>query len=533
VRHRTDQVGAIGVSGALGARNLQAFATRNSPEPPRATPIATPGDGCCGDRVAGSSSPADALTMGHMAEIGVRSIVRQLRGLLPEESRPAAVEYGPSLVTFVAGLAAASLVLIGLNFRAIADPLTLGIGTLVVFGTAYCAVRITGGGDSVWTASVFIHLALAFTFGPFGALAASLAQAGANLLRMRSGWFRAIFNASNYFLTDFTAWAVFARLVPLNHSFVWQASAATVAALVECSVNHGLVSIVISLSSGGKVSGWHVFRHSMASVVLYNIGYGWAAFGAVLLYGLAGTVGFTTTLLPVILLQGFLVLLARRVKAQEKEREEHAKEREALLQQAIEASDAERKRIASDLHDGVVQTLAGLAFSLAARGSGKTEDPQLLEAAETLRSSVTDLRTLMIEIAPPDLGETGMDGALRKLLEPLPARGIEVELEAATTHLPPDKTSLVFRVAQEAIRNVVNHSQATKVITRLRFADGTVTLQVDDNGRGFSAADRSRRREEGHVGLHLLNNAVEASSGRLSLTSEPGHGTSLMLTLPC
>ncbi len=84
---------------------------------------------------------------------------------------------------------------------------------------------------------------------------------------------------------------------------------------------------------------------------------------------MAGTVGFTTTLLPVILLQGFLLLLARRIRAQELERAEHTKEREALLQQAIDASDAERKRIASDLHDGVVQTLAGLAFSLAAHGS--------------------------------------------------------------------------------------------------------------------------------------------------------------------
>ena len=141
---------------------------------------------------------------------------------------------------------------------------------------------------------------------------------------------------------------------------------------------------------------------------------------------------------------------------------------------------------------------------------------------------------MVIEIAPPDLAESGIDNALRRLLEPLPARGIEVEFEAATaTHLPPDKTSLVFRVAQEAIRNVVNHSQATKVITRLRYADGVVTLRVEDNGRGFSSADRSRRREEGHVGLSLLNNAVEASSGRLSLESEPGRGTSLMLTLPC
>jgi signal transduction histidine kinase len=343
-----------------------------------------------------------------------------------------------------------------------------------------------------------------------------------------------VFNLSNFFLSDLSAWLVFSQLSSLNDSVLTKALAATLAGAVQCFVNHGLLAAVIRIASRGKARGWPAFKTAVRSSILYNVGYGWAAFGAVLLYRVAGTVGFTTTLLPVILLQGFLVLLARRIRAQEQEREDHAKEREALLQQAIDASDAERKRIASDLHDGVVQTLAGLAFSLAARGSGKTEDPQLLEAADTLRSSVTDLRTLMIEIAPPDLGETGVDGALRKLLEPLPARGIEVELDAsAATHLPPDKTSLVFRVAQEAIRNVVNHSQATKVITKLRYVDGTVTLQVDDNGRGFSAADRSRRREEGHVGLHLLNNAVEASSGRLSLTSEPGHGTSLMLTLPC
>jgi signal transduction histidine kinase len=438
------------------------------------------------------------------------------------------------LIAFVGLLIALSLVLILITFKPVSDPVTLGIGAAVVFAAAYCAVRITGGGDSVWTASVFIHLALAFTFGPFGALVASVMQAAANGARMKSGWFRAIFNTANYFLTDLTAWIVFVHLVPINQSFVWGACAATAAAIVECIVNHGLVAVVITLASGGKANGWTIFVRSISSVILYSIGYGWAAYGAVLLYKHAGTVGFTTTLLPILLLQGFLVLLARRIKAQEAERAEHAKERESLLQQAIDASDAERKRIASDLHDGVVQTLAGLAFTLAARGSTKDRDPQLLEVADTLRASVTDLRTLMIEIAPPDLDEGGVDGALRMLLEPLPARGIEVELEAtAGTHLPPDKTSLVFRVAQEAIRNVVNHSQATRVITKFRYADGMVTLEVEDNGRGFSAADRTRRRGEGHVGLHLLNNAVEASSGRLSLDSEPGRGTSLMLQLPC
>ena len=464
---------------------------------------------------------------------GAVTTLTRIRDLLPQESRPAPVDYDVRLVAFVASLVALSLVISPPVLVPVSDWLTLGVGAAVVFAAAYCAVRITGG-RGIWTASVFIHYALTFTFGPVGAFAASLAEALANAARLKSGWFRAVFNMANYYVTDVAAWLVFSHLVGANHNPLWGAGAATAAAIVQCTLNHGLVAIVIGLASKGRVNGWTEFRRSVASVILYNIGYGWAAFGAVLLYRVAGTIGFTTTLLPIILLQGFLVLLARRIRAQEQEREDHAKERESLLQQAIDASDAERKRIASDLHDGVVQTLAGLAFSLAAKGSGKVEDPQLLEAAETLRSSVTDLRTLMIEIAPPDLGETGVDGALRKLLEPLPARGIEVEFDAsAATHLPPDKTSLVFRVAQEAIRNVVNHSQATRVVTTFKFVDGVVTLQVDDNGRGFSAADRSRRREEGHVGLHLLNNAVEASSGELSLTSEPGRGTSLMLTLPC
>ena len=469
-----------------------------------------------------------------MRDAGVLSAVRRLRRLLPDESRPAPVDYNPSLYAYVGMLATVSLCLVIVTFRPAVDPSTLLIGAAAIFAAAYCGVRMTGGVDSTWTASVFLHLALAFTFGPFGALAASLSHSAGNGLRMKTGWFRATFNVANFYLADLGAWAVFVSLIRVHQGVLWGAASATVAAIAACIINYGLLAVVITLASGGKAGGWSVFRQSVSSILVYDIGYGWAAFGALLLYQVAGTVGFTTTLVPILLLQGFLVLLARRVQAQQLEREAHTKEREALLQQAIDASDAERKRIASDLHDGVVQTLAGLAFSLAARASSNGKDAQLLTAAETLRSSVTDLRTLMIEIAPPDLEQTGMDGALRKLLEPLPARGIEVELEASTaTHLPPDKTSLVFRVAQEAIRNVINHSQATKVITKLRYVDGTVTLQVEDNGRGFSAADRSRRREEGHVGLHLLNNAVEASSGRLSLTSEPGHGTSLMLTLPC
>jgi signal transduction histidine kinase len=469
-----------------------------------------------------------------MALADVLAPARRLRDLLPPVTPADPVEYKAPLVGYVSAIAATATVLAALTVRGVSNLPTVAVGAFVVFVVSYCSVRITEGVDGAWSAGVFIHLALTFTFGPLGAASASVPQAIATAVRLHTGWFRAVFNLCNYFICDMSAWFVFFELARIWPGLVGGAGAATVAGAVQCVVNMALFAGVIKLATRGRAGLWSVFTRSTTSSILYNVGYGWAAFGAVLLNRVAGTIGFTTTLLPVILLQGFLVLLARRIRAQDLERTEHSKEREALLQQAIDASDVERKRIASDLHDGVVQTLAGLALSLAARGSGPTQDPQLLEAAGTLRSSVTDLRTLMIEIAPPDLEASGMDAALRKLLEPLPAKGIAVELEAATaTHIPADKTSLVFRVAQEAIRNVVNHSQATKVITTLRLVDGTLTLKVADNGRGFSSDDRSRRREEGHVGLHLLNNAVEASSGTLSLQSEPGHGTSLMLTLPC
>lgn len=471
--------------------------------------------------------------------LSLRLSLRRPLGILPEEEPAPRVVYTPALVAFVAALGAASLGV----FLATAgtsrgagtmDASALAVGGLLVFAGAYCSVRMTAGVDSLWTAGVFVQLALSLVGGPVGALVAAVSQAAAVALRVRTGWFRMLFNASNFFLSDVTAWFCFHRVAGWGSGVVLGSVAGALAGAAECLVNHALLAGVICIASNRRTSFWDVMRRSVRSSILYSIGYGWAAYGAVLLYAVAGAVGFSTTLVPVILLQGFLVFLARRLKAQEKEREQHAAEREALLRQAIEASEAERKRIAGDLHDGVVQTLAGLAFSLAAKGSNRPEDAHLGEAAAILRSSVTDLRTLMIEIAPPDLEAKGVDEALRKLLEPLPARGIEVDLDSTpATHLPADKTSLVFRVAQEAIRNVVNHSQATKVTARLRHADGVVRLEVADNGRGFSQGDRSRRRDEGHVGLHLLNNAVVASNGTLSLESEPGAGTTLMLELPC
>ena len=148
---------------------------------------------------------------------------------------------------------------------------------------------------------------------------------------------------------------------------------------------------------------------------------------------LRATVGFIALLAPLILLHGFLVRSTRHVHEEEIEPRHQQKEREGLLQKAVEASEAERRRIARDLHDGVVQNLAGMAFALSAEasqlkgapeaGNGQADLLELLEtSADETRGAMKDLRTLIIELAPPTLRREGLQAALLEVLREISAR---------------------------------------------------------------------------------------------------------------
>lgn len=203
-------------------------------------------------------------------------------------------------------------------------------------------------------------------------------------------------------------------------------------------------------------------------------------------------------------------------------------ERERLLAGAIEAQDRERRRIASDLHDGVVQDLAGVAFGLAplaadARRRGQDEEARVVDdAVDTLRQGVRDMRTLLVEIHPPRLESAGLEPALHDLLSPLQAQGIQTHLHVEEGG---GNDALVYRVTREALRNVVSHAEASTVTV-------TVTptrLTVTDDGRGFDAAQRADRAEQGHVGLSLLGDLVAQAGGTLRIDSAPGAGTTVTL----
>jgi signal transduction histidine kinase len=223
--------------------------------------------------------------------------------------------------------------------------------------------------------------------------------------------------------------------------------------------------------------------------------------------------------------------MATRLRAAQEQREQ-------LLLSALGASDRERRRIASDLHDGVVQGLAGASYTLSAvadkaRASGATHLANTAaHTAVDLRRWVRELRSLVMTITPPALREQGLGASLSDLASTLEGRGISVHVEVAPElELDEATERLVYRVAQEAVRNVVRHAEATRVEIYLRQTPGQLQLEVADDGRGFDPAASGARRR-GSVGLELLGALVAEHDGTLVVGPATRGGTTLMLELP-
>jgi two-component system, NarL family, sensor kinase len=228
--------------------------------------------------------------------------------------------------------------------------------------------------------------------------------------------------------------------------------------------------------------------------------------------------------------------LATRLAKQLQARRE---ERERLLRQAVESSESERRRIAADLHDGVVQDLAGLQFALEGAANRaraiEAEDLSntLRDAAQSTRQNMRQLRSLLVEIHPPNLRSLGLAAALNDLVTPLSARGLEVGLAVAPDlEVGEHAERLLYRAAQEGLRNVVEHSGADAVQVSVTPENGLVRLIVADDGQGFTIEQRKAREDDGHVGLRLLGELAAEADGHLSVVSAPGHGTVLTMEVP-
>jgi signal transduction histidine kinase len=217
-------------------------------------------------------------------------------------------------------------------------------------------------------------------------------------------------------------------------------------------------------------------------------------------------------------------------------------ERETLLRHALDASTTERRRIAAHLHDGVVQSLSGSSYALSgvadklSAGQQPWASSVVRDIATDLRQGVLALRSLLVEIYPPSLRGAGIGAALSDLSGQLSTRGISVTLDLDDIpDLPERVETALFRVAQEAVRNIVKHAEAGSVRISLVESAEEVVLTIEDDGRGFVLPDSSRPSSatpEGHLGLTLLEDALVEVHGRMSVRTAPGQGTTLTTRIP-
>jgi len=249
--------------------------------------------------------------------------------------------------------------------------------------------------------------------------------------------------------------------------------------------------------------------------------------------GFAG-ITVTSLMLLLVLMLPIIWRLLDRVKAVQDQRV-------ALLEHAVDASTAERSRIAATLHDGVVQELAAASFAVSgaaekAESDGQNDLARMLRGAATaVRGTIGGLRSLLVDIYPPSLATAGLGAVLHDLATTARTRDIQV-----TVIMPPDGRSgldaegerLVYRVAQECLRNATKHASAANVVIELAVVGPDVVLTVTDDGRGFVAQDMLERPPEGHFGLQVMTDLAARAGARLELASAPGEGTSWRLTVP-
>jgi signal transduction histidine kinase len=213
------------------------------------------------------------------------------------------------------------------------------------------------------------------------------------------------------------------------------------------------------------------------------------------------------------------------------------RDRERLLEAAADASETERRRIARDLHDGVVQDLAGTSFALSATLRDPSTSPETAQRlgpmSQSLRSSLRSLRSLLVEIYPPDLGVDGLRAALEDLVAPAAGVGLSATVEVYDVEGASDESvRLVWRVAQEAVRNAIRHANAEHLTVQVRTVGDRLHLDVTDDGAGFVSGDPDRTDQAGPgggIGLRSLRDLIREAGGRLDVRTSDGEGTTVHL----
>ena len=245
---------------------------------------------------------------------------------------------------------------------------------------------------------------------------------------------------------------------------------------------------------------------------------------------------------------GEKALLEQRVleRTQELERlNEELRHKEAvrgqLLSKLITAQEEERKRIARDLHDQLGQALSAMTMGMEAAERALPPEmdvlkERLLRAKSLATRALEQTHELILDLRPIVLDDLGLIAAMRSYAEEhLVPRGVEAQVtqRGVARRLPPELEITLFRIVQEAINNIANHSAAQHASIVIEFRDSVVEVVVMDDGRGFDSATVFDSDDDGRgFGLLGMKERAELAEGTLDIDSQPGRGTRITITMP-
>jgi two-component system sensor histidine kinase UhpB len=217
-----------------------------------------------------------------------------------------------------------------------------------------------------------------------------------------------------------------------------------------------------------------------------------------------------------------------------------ARERlQALSRRLLEVQEAERRGLARELHDDIGQALTALKLNLEALARGRDDAAlrsRVGEALETTRHALERVRQLSLSLRPLQLDDLGLAAALRSHLDRQAALGHlkpHFEIPEAPAKLRPDLETTCFRVAQEAINNIVRHARARNVWLRLFAAGDRLSLSVRDDGAGFDVEGARRAAAAGaSLGMASMEERVALAGGEFQVHSAPGQGTVVVASFP-
>ena len=205
----------------------------------------------------------------------------------------------------------------------------------------------------------------------------------------------------------------------------------------------------------------------------------------------------------------------------------------------VEAQEAERSRLAQEIHDGPAQALSNAIFQVEYIERVLDRDPRMARTElrfmrELLRRELGDVRTFISQLRPPLLDELGLDGSINDAAETMAAligTEVETDLQAADTRLGDAQQTVVLRVVQEALQNVRKHARAKRTTIATRVDDGGWIVEIRDDGVGFdvgTVATRGRR----NFGLQFMRERAELIGAALEVSSRPDAGTVVRLAIP-